>query len=175
MKVITIGRGEGNNIVINDSLVSRSHCQIIKDNNGNYRLIDNNSANGTCVIGVKRHGEVRLNQSDIVRIGNTTLPWQTYFKNAARTETGIGTIVDRGGYGYPQPEPQKGGGFGVAALICGIFGFNLLAIIFGIIGWQRDRKNRGLAIAGFILGCVWIVVCIILIIIANSAVYGYYY
>jgi hypothetical protein len=64
-------------------------------------------------------------------------------------------------YVSPPIPPQQGGGFGVAALICGILGINLLAIVFGVIGWQPDRKNRGLAIAGFVLGCIWILVCII--------------
>ncbi len=79
MKIIRIGRSSSNDICINDSLVSREHCQIIQDDYGNFSLIDTNSKNGTFVNGTKRHGKVHLNTSDIVRIGNTTLPWQTYF------------------------------------------------------------------------------------------------
>ena len=172
MKIIKIGRSSSNDVNINDSLVSGTHCQIIQDDYGNYRLIDTNSTNGTFVNGVKRHGEVRLNQSDIIRIGNTILPWQSYFNNAGGTGASGGTIV---GGGYAPPEnTKKGGGFGIAAFICGLFGINLLAIIFGVIGWQKDRENRGLAIAGFILGCIWIVVCVILVVASQSAV-GYYY
>ena len=79
MKVINIGRSSKNDVCIDDRLVSRTHCQIIQDDNGQFLLIDCNSANGTFINGLKRHGQVRLKPTDIVRIGNTTLPWQNYF------------------------------------------------------------------------------------------------
>ena len=80
MKVVKVGRSSTNDIVIdNDSKVSRTHCQIILDDAGNFRLIDINSTNGTFVNGIRRQGEVFLNTNDIVRIGDTTLPWQSYF------------------------------------------------------------------------------------------------
>lgn len=87
MKVIKIGRCSSNDVNINDSLVSKSHCQIIQDDYGNYRLIDTNSTNGTYINGIKRHGEILLNTSDIIRIGNTTLPWQAYFNNVGGGRT----------------------------------------------------------------------------------------
>lgn len=97
MKIVKIGRDRSNDVNINDSLVSRSHCQIIQDDRGEFRLIDTNSRNGTYINGTKRHGEVLLKKTDIVRIGNTTLPWQTYFTisgetgyNGDRTEFGGG-------------------------------------------------------------------------------------
>lgn len=79
MKIIQIGRSSDNNIVIDDVRVSKIHCQIIQDDYGNYRLIDVNSTNGTYVNGVRCTREVSLNRSDVIRIGNTTLPWQSYF------------------------------------------------------------------------------------------------
>ena len=79
MKVVKIGRSSSNDVNIDDPNVSRAHCQIIHNDYGDYILIDTNSTNGTFVNGTKRHGEVRLNPNDIVRSGNTTLPWQTYF------------------------------------------------------------------------------------------------
>ncbi|MDR1552068.1 MAG: FHA domain-containing protein [Prevotellaceae bacterium] len=83
MKVITIGRNPANDIVINDPLVSRHHCQIIQDDYGNFRLADFGSKNGTFVNGQKRNGESYLQQGDIIRIGNTTLPWISYFSWSA--------------------------------------------------------------------------------------------
>jgi len=175
MKIIKIGRSSSNDIVVNDGKVSRMHCQIIEDGSGNYLLIDSNSENGTYVNGVPRRDEVRLNQSDIVRIGNTTLPWQTYF--------GVNKQP------VQQHYQQKGGGLAVASFVCGVSGILLLTVVFGLIGWQflyaivgasalaivfgvmnwnPDRKNRGLAIAGFILGCVWALACIIWIIVETT-------
>jgi hypothetical protein len=80
MKVITIGRSRDNDIVISDNLVSRNHLQIIQDDSGNFRLADLGSKNGTFVNGRQVNGEVYLNPNDVVRIGNTTLPWKRYFK-----------------------------------------------------------------------------------------------
>lgn len=80
MKVITIGRSTENNIVINDAKVSRIHLQLVQNDNGICSAVDLNSANGTFVNGQKILGEVRLQPHDVIRIGNTTLPWQEYIK-----------------------------------------------------------------------------------------------
>lgn len=93
MKIIKIGRSSRNDVNIDDPLVSRLHCQIIQEDNGNFSLIDNNSRNGTFINGTKRHGEIRLNQSDIIRIGNTTLPWQTYFNDKTIGVRNGGTAI----------------------------------------------------------------------------------
>ena len=79
MKVITIGRDTDNDIVVNDSKVSRHHAQIISDN-GSFRIVDFNTTNGTFVNDRKVSGETALNARDVVRIGNTTLSWQGCFK-----------------------------------------------------------------------------------------------
>lgn len=79
MKVITIGRSSQNEITINDPKVSRYHCQIVQHDDGSFSLSDFGSTNGTYVNGRRVYGEVRLNPKDVVRIGNTILPWnRTY-------------------------------------------------------------------------------------------------
>lgn len=95
MKIITIGRGAANDIVINDPQASRAHCQIIYGE-GVYTIVDLNSTNGTYVNGVRRTGSTRLNPNDIVRIGNSTLPWMSYFANQNTVAPGVN----------PQPAPQ---------------------------------------------------------------------
>jgi len=85
MKVITIGRSSENDVVINDTKVSRHHLQIIHDDYGNFRLSDFGSANGTFVNGRKICGEIALQNNDIVRIGNSTIPWKGYFPNVSTT------------------------------------------------------------------------------------------
>ncbi|MDR2834624.1 MAG: FHA domain-containing protein [Bacteroidales bacterium] len=79
MKVFTIGRDSDNNIVINDSKVSRHHLQIIQDDRGNFRLSDFGSTNGTYVNGNKISGEININQNDEICIGDTKLDWKNYF------------------------------------------------------------------------------------------------
>ena len=80
MKVVTIGRETDNDIVIDDAHASRHHLQIAQHDDGSYSLSDFGSLNGTFVNGQKITGEITLNQSDIVRIGNTTIPWRMYFE-----------------------------------------------------------------------------------------------
>lgn len=79
MKVVTIGRSSQNEVTINDSKVSRHHCQIIQHDNGSFSLSDFGSTNGTYVNGKRVRGEVWLNPNDVVRIGDTTLQWRSYF------------------------------------------------------------------------------------------------
>ena len=69
-------------------------------------------------------------------------------------------------------DAQKGNGFGIAALSCALVGmrvpfFGVLAIIFGAIGMSKSRTLRGLAITGFILGIVELVVSILLLIFVS--------
>lgn len=79
MKIVTIGRSSENTISINDASISRNHCQIIQENENSFLLVDLNSTNGTYVNGRKISGQIKLTKHDIVRIGNATIPWQTYF------------------------------------------------------------------------------------------------
>ncbi|GHT39378.1 hypothetical protein FACS189437_02570 [Bacteroidia bacterium] len=89
-KVVTIGRNPNNDEVIKDINVSRNHLQIIQDAGGSFRLIDH-STNGTFVNERRiHHDEVMLHSNDTVKIGNTTLPWQSYFIVIETDTTGTG-------------------------------------------------------------------------------------
>lgn len=79
MIVKTIGRGQDNNIVVNDKKVSRTHLQMVQDDHGNISVVDLGSANGTYVNGVQISGETSLKTGDELRIGDMVLPWQKYF------------------------------------------------------------------------------------------------
>ena len=80
MKIKTVGRGQDNNVVVNDDKVSRTHLQMVQDDKGNISVVDLGSANGTYVNGNRIVSETRLKAGDEVRIGNTVLPWQDYFR-----------------------------------------------------------------------------------------------
>lgn len=91
MRVITIGRGPGNDIVIQDPKVSKIHLQLVS--NGNIcSAVDLNSTNGTYVNGRKISGEVCLQPNDTIRIGDTMLPWQTYLNPATDSKTVVPSI-----------------------------------------------------------------------------------
>ena len=156
MKIVKIGRSSTNDVNVDDPNVSRAHCQIIQDDYGNYTIIDTNSLNGTFVNGTKRHGEVKLNPNDIVRIGNTTLPWQTYFGNEFHGGQGtrIGGSEGSGGNNIginigtypaqPQPVGTKPDSFMVWAILSTIF----CCLPFGIASIVNASKVDGLWASG---------------------------
>ena len=84
MQTFRIGRGQQNNIVINDPTVSETHCQITLDDSGRYYISDLGSTNGTYVNGSPVQGSAWLNPNDTVHIGNTILPWMDYFTTPAQ-------------------------------------------------------------------------------------------
>ena len=78
MRIITIGRSSKSDVVVHDTYVGRIHMQIVLDDDGNIYAVDMNSTNGTYVNGRRITGKVCLQKNDVIRIGNTTLPWQKY-------------------------------------------------------------------------------------------------
>lgn len=84
VKSLRFGRGQNNDVVINDPAVSDIHCQITLDDSGSFYINDLNSSNGTYVNGTLVQGSAWLNQGDEVRIGSTLLPWMSYFTNDPR-------------------------------------------------------------------------------------------
>lgn len=65
---ITIGRAAENDIVLDDDMVSKHHCQIVRQN-GDFILQDLNSANGTFANGGVVRGNHRLSAGDVVTVG----------------------------------------------------------------------------------------------------------
>lgn len=185
MKVITIGRLKGNDVVIdNDDKVSRHHLQIVQMDDGSYHLIDFNSTNGTYVNGNRVMGETVLDEGDFVRIGDTMLPWTTYFEpefvsqaQEGFDETAVTTRdhkVENSGQGG-QDVPSSGNNtFAILGLIFA-FIIPLLGLVFSIIGLSKAKKlggkGKGPAIAGLILSVLIIVVVIVIyaVVIAGAA------
>lgn len=66
---LTIGRQEGNDIVLEDKVASRRHCEIIHES-GHFLIKDLKSANGTWM-GENRIVEAELTFDDTIRIGST--------------------------------------------------------------------------------------------------------
>ena len=148
MKIVKIGRGSSNDVMINDGYVSHAHCQIIQENDGSFTLIDVGSSNGTYINGVQRHGQVKLNKNDIVRIGNTTLPWQSYFSGGNSTSLPpTGTVID-GGKGYIHPVPPRPSIKPDNYLVWAILGTIFCCLPFGIVSIVYASKVDGLWAAG---------------------------
>ena len=81
MRIIKIGKDSSNDICFNsDPTVSRNHCQIFVDDDGNKFLTDLNSTNGTFVNNNKISDPVMLSKFDIVRAGNSLVNWKEFLK-----------------------------------------------------------------------------------------------
>jgi len=68
---ITLGRGQGNDVVLDDQRASRNHCIIERGNSG-WRVRDLNSSNGTLLNG-KSVAIERLRAGDVILIGTTRI------------------------------------------------------------------------------------------------------
>lgn len=66
---LSIGRKDGNSIIMADQHVSGNHAQILVRNNGLF-LEDLNSTNGTYLNGNKLKGRAKLSNKDEIRIGS---------------------------------------------------------------------------------------------------------
>ncbi|MBN1207567.1 MAG: FHA domain-containing protein [Myxococcaceae bacterium] len=67
-----IGRTEDNDIVIDHRSLSRTHAKIVREDNGEWRIIDMQSANGMTVNG-ESYAQASLNHGDMVELGHVKL------------------------------------------------------------------------------------------------------
>jgi len=70
--VVHVGRGSGNDLVIDDPNVSRVHIRISRSQSG-YCVIDLDTTNGTKVAGIERNSSTLSDGDEIVLAGNVTL------------------------------------------------------------------------------------------------------
>ena len=87
MRLIKIGADPSNDIhkgFENDPTVSRIHCEIFLDDEGNIFLKDKESTNGTFVNGNKISEPQMLDELDVVRVGNSVIDWKGFIMNEAK-------------------------------------------------------------------------------------------
>lgn len=78
-KIVKVGRAKDNDIVLTHASVSRYHCELFYDGDGNVFLTDKNSANGTFVNGRRITESVLLQPNDIVKPGlDVPLRWRNF-------------------------------------------------------------------------------------------------
>ncbi len=70
-RTVSIGRALDNELVLQDMLVSRHHAELRCTPDGQYRIVDLNSHNGTFVNGA-RVSEAVLTEQDLLAIGHVT-------------------------------------------------------------------------------------------------------
>ena len=72
--LIGLGRASDNDVIVDDPMVSRHHCQL-KLQRGAYSFADLGSRNGSMVNG-QPVSQVALGPGDLIRIGDTEIEFQ---------------------------------------------------------------------------------------------------
>lgn len=67
-----IGRTDDNEIALDHRSLSRTHCRLVREPTGEWRVIDNQSANGLMVNG-ESYAQVTLRPGDIIELGHVKL------------------------------------------------------------------------------------------------------
>jgi pSer/pThr/pTyr-binding forkhead associated (FHA) protein len=67
-----IGRTDDNDIAIDHRSLSRTHAKLVREENGEWRIIDMQSANGLTVNG-ESYAQASLNNGDVVELGHVKL------------------------------------------------------------------------------------------------------
>lgn len=93
MKTINIGRAPDNDVILEtDKMISAHHLKLTYADADRMFLEDLESTNGTFVNGKKIPAiqPYPLQKNDVIKIGQTVLPWQSYLKDVSQppiTET----------------------------------------------------------------------------------------
>ncbi len=69
---LRVGRTDDNDIVIDHRSLSRTHCKLVREDNGEWRVIDMQSANGLMVNG-ESYAQVTLRRGDVLELGHVKL------------------------------------------------------------------------------------------------------
>ena len=169
MKVITIGRSTQNDVVINDPYVGRNHLQIIQKDDGAFCVVDFGSKNGTYINGRKVQGEVRLSYTDIVRIGNTTLPWRSYFSAPDLPQEPLyQETID-----YVPADSKQRKRREERDSEVDYHGINEVKIDYNEGGFGRKFGQAAGDVSGNIVGCfIGIVIVVVLMILIGALIHG---
>lgn len=76
MKIINIGRGPNNDLVLSDMSVSSSHARLYVSDDGHVAIQDLGSTNGTYVDGKRVVDKVLLSDNSQVKVGQVNLKWK---------------------------------------------------------------------------------------------------
>lgn len=105
--VITLGRDVTNDVVVNDSEISRRHTRLTQQASGGYSADDLGSTNGTTVNGERLTGPRLLRPGDILGLGETvTLEFEVAPDESPFPIGGGPTVVSPLGVPELPPEPS---------------------------------------------------------------------
>jgi pSer/pThr/pTyr-binding forkhead associated (FHA) protein/TolA-binding protein len=83
---LKIGRTDDNDIVIDHRSLSRTHAKIVREENGEWRIIDMQSANGLTVNG-ETYAQASLASGDVIELGHVKLRFVAAGETAAALDS----------------------------------------------------------------------------------------
>jgi len=101
----SIGRQEGNTIVLNSSRVSKQHCRLVASN-GEILLEDQASSNGTFINGAQARSK-KLKAGDRISVGDFVLELQMAPPPPPRIPSGMVPLAPGGRSGQVVPFPRS--------------------------------------------------------------------
>ncbi len=106
--ILTIGKSNENDLILNKAEVSRRHCRIVKDKSG-YRLEDLDSANGVFLEGTRIQGTAPLANGANIGVGDYLIVFKDDGATGVVSSRAASTKTDR-----PAPPPPDTRATGVA-------------------------------------------------------------
>jgi hypothetical protein len=143
MKQLKIGRNQDNDIVIDDTSVSRHHATIIQTNNS-FIVCDNSSSNGTFVNGQRIEDDTVLKQNDKLTLGTVQVPWMNYVSfGENKKSNGTEIIIEEAA--KPARVAESGH----------VQNQNVQQhVIVQQISNTSNENSNGLGVAGFVIGLI---------------------
>lgn len=146
MREISLGRGQDNDITINDASVSRHHATITQTSSG-FVVKDNGSSNGTFINGNRIQGECTLSVNDILKFGSALIPWMNYVGLKQESHS-LQTKIIKEEVSKPTPRPAQ---------VVESGNSQNQNVQQHVIIQQTGSSSNGLGTAGFILGLLGLI------------------
>lgn len=121
---LRVGRTDDNDIAIDHRSLSRTHCKVVREETGEWRVLDMESANGLMVNG-ETYAQATLRSGDVIELGHVKIKFVGPGEQFTLTQTADGVKVKTG-----SRAPMVIGGAVV-----------LLALAGG--GWFFMQKQQG--------------------------------
>ena len=138
---LKIGRTDDNDIVIDHRSLSRTHCKVVREESGEWRVVDMQSANGL-MVNNESYAQVTLRSGDVIELGHVKLKFVgpgeevTVPKNASRSVAAAAASAGE------ETEGEDAAAASKAPLIA--VGVTLLVVILGgggYIVWKSSQPD----------------------------------
>lgn len=126
---LRIGRTDDNDIALDHRSLSRTHCKVVREDSGEWKVIDLQSANGLMVNG-ERYAQVTLRLGDTLELGHVKMKFVAAGESVAIPADASGSVTAEASQGS-----SKGPLIAVVA--------TLLVLVVGVGGYALFKSGSG--------------------------------